>query len=274
MQHRKIAFIGAGNMSRSIISGLIETGYPASHILACNPTDGKLQDLKRTFGVNTSQSNAEALSFAQVVILAVKPQLMAGMLETLQQQSQFGEEQLVISIAAGIRLERLQEMLRGHQRVIRTMPNTPSQLGMGVTGLYAAPEVAGSDRAFCQALLNCVGETLWTQDEEQLNGVIAAAGSAPAYFFLMMEAMIDHARSLGFNEQEARMMVQQTALGAAEMARQNPEVSLAELRAQVTSRGGATACAIDSFEQHNFRQGVANAMNAAIARASEMEQQF
>lgn len=274
MEHRKLAFIGAGNMSRSLISGLIQAGYPADLIIAANPSRPKLDGLAAEFGVATTQDNADAAARAEVLVLAVKPQMMAAMLTELVQATGGLQGKLLISIAAGISLDRLEQMTGGHDRLIRTMPNTPSLLGLGMTGLYAKPHIGQADRDYCEQMMQAVGKTLWVKAEDGINQVIAAAGSAPAYFFLFMEAMAEEAQKRGFSAEEARLLVQQTALGAAQMVAANPQLSLAELRAQVTSKGGTTAEAIRCFQEQGLASLVGQAMAAAVARARELETQL
>ena len=271
IEHRTLAFIGAGNMSRSLISGLIQSGYPAAAIMATNPSPAKLEQLARDFGIRTSQDNNQAAAWAEVIVLAVKPQMMADMLSAIPKVALAGK--LLISIAAGMSVTRLTE-LSGQARIIRTMPNTPSLLGLGMTGLYAGAEVAQTDRNYAELLMQAVGKTLWVAKEDDINKVTAAAGSAPAYFFLFMQAMAEQAVQFGFNETEARLLVQQTALGAANMVVANSEVSLGELRAQVTSKGGTTAQAIAHFQEQGLEQLVADAMTAALTRARELETQL
>lgn len=273
MEHRKLAFIGAGNMSRSLISGLIQSGYPADTIMAANPSRPKLDALAADFGIHTHQDNAEAASWAEAVVLAVKPQMMAAMLETLRQSIGELDGKLLISIAAGVSVTRLEQMT-GQRRIVRTMPNTPSLLGLGMTGLYARANVQQQDRDYCEQMMQAVGKTLWVTEEDGINQIIAAAGSAPAYFFLFMEAMAAQACQSGFSEREARLLIEQTALGAANMVAANPDRSLSELRAQVTSKGGTTAEAIRHFQEHGLEQLVAQAMSAAVTRARELETQL
>lgn len=274
MQHRTLAFIGAGNMSRSIIAGLVKSGYPAGQITAANPNLPKLEALASEHGIRITQSNAEAARDAEVIVLAVKPQLMAGMLAALVAELGSLEGKLLISIAAGIKVARLGEMAGGHDRIIRTMPNTPALLGLGMTGLYAPEHIAAADRDFAEQMMLAVGKTLWVEQESGINGVIAAAGSAPAYFFLFMQAIAEEAEAMGFSPDQARLLVQQTALGAAAMVEQNPELSLQTLREQVTSKGGTTAEAIKTFQQQGLMPLTAQAMQAAVARATEMETLF
>ncbi|RQM57985.1 pyrroline-5-carboxylate reductase [Aeromonas enteropelogenes] len=274
MQHKTIAFIGAGNMSRSIIAGLVKAGYPAEKITAANPSLPKLETLASDYGIHVTQDNADAARHAEVIVLAVKPQLMADMLGTLVGELGSLSGKLLISIAAGIKVARLGEMAGGHARIIRTMPNTPALLGLGMTGLYAPDTVGQEDRDFAEQMMQAVGKTLWVEQESGINGVIAAAGSAPAYFFLFMQAIAEEAEAMGFRPEQARLLVQQTALGAAAMVEQNPTLALATLREQVTSKGGTTAEAIKTFQQQGLMPLTAQAMQAAVARAAEMETLF
>lgn len=275
MQHKRtLAFIGAGNMSRSIIAGLIQAGYPAGRIIAANPSRSKLDELADQFGIRITQNNAEAAREADVIVLAVKPQLMAAMLEALVAELGSLAGKLLISIAAGIKVERLQEMAGGHSRIIRTMPNTPSLLGLGMTGLYAPTGINQADRDFAEQMMQAVGKTLWVAQESGINGVIAAAGSAPAYFFLFMQGIAEEAEAMGFSPEQARLLVQQTALGAAAMVEQNPELSLQALREQVTSKGGTTAEAVKTFQEQGLKPLTSRAMQAAVTRAAEMETLF
>ena len=274
MQQRTLAFIGAGNMSRSIIAGLIQAGYPAGRIIAANPSRPKLDEPADQFGIRITQNNAEAAREADVIVLAVKPQLMAAMLEALVAELGSLAGKLLISIAAGIKVERLQEMAGGHSRIIRTMPNTPSLLGLGMTGLYAPSGIEQADRDFAEQMMQAVGKTLWVAQESGINGVIAAAGSAPAYFFLFMQGIAEEAEAMGFTPEQARLLVQQTALGAAAMVEQNPELSLQALREQVTSKGGTTAEAVKTFQEQGLKPLTSRAMQAAVTRAGEMETLF
>lgn len=273
MQHRKIAFIGAGNMTRSIISGLVNNAYPANLITASNPSIGKLTALQAEFAINVTQDNNAAVEAADVIVLAVKPQLMQQVCEKLGEGNNLSNK-LFVSIAAGITTARLQQMLGGAFPTVRTMPNTPSALGKGMTGLFADNTVQESDKQYAGDLMSQVGEIVWVEKESMIDGVIAAAGSSPAYFFLFLEAMQTEAERQGFEHQTARLMVQQAMLGAAEMVCHNPHLELSELRTQVTSKGGTTAKAIESFQQQGIEEVVANAMQAAVKRAEEMAQQF
>lgn len=272
MEHKKITFIGAGNMARSIIAGLVASGYPASLITATDPNQSQRDFLTNQYGVNTSDDNLASAQQANVVVLAVKPQLMEVVGAGIQEVNY--SSKLVISIAAGINAERLNEMLGSKLNLVRVMPNTPALVGKGMSGLYAADGVTDSDKTFAAALLGAVGEVCWVEQESGINNVIAAAGSAPAYFFLFMEAMQAEAIAQGFDEDTARLLVQQSALGAAEMVVANPDTALSTLREQVTSKGGTTAEALRTFNEHQLSDIVARAMQAAVAKAEEMEKLF
>lgn len=270
MQNKHIAFIGAGNMTRSIISGLVKSGYPSKFITASNPSEGKLIALKRDFDINTTQHNQTALERADIVVLAVKPQLMESMCAGLDINPST-KDTLFISIAAGMPISTLSRFLKGAIRIVRTMPNTPSALGMGMTGLFANENVPDSDKHDAQFIMQSVGEIIWVNDESDINGVIAAAGSSPAYFFAILEAMQTATEELGFSSHDSRKLVQQAMLGAAHMVVENPDLDLATLRQQVTSKGGATAKAIEHMQNHELSNIMRGAMHAAIARAKEME---
>ncbi|SJL84940.1 pyrroline-5-carboxylate reductase [Vibrio palustris] len=272
MEQKKITFIGAGNMAKAIIAGLVRSGYPADHILVSSPTETRRLPMEQELGIRTTSDNLKAVQEADVVVLAVKPQLMADVCTPLQ-GIDFSNK-LVISIAAGLPVSRINDIFATTLNLVRVMPNTPSLLGKGMSGLYATDAVCATDRDFTESLMKAVGEVCWVQQEAQINGIIAAAGSAPAYFFLFMEAMQNEALAQGFDRDTARLLVQQSALGAAEMVAANSQLSLAELRAQVTSKGGTTAEAINTFQSLNLEETVAKAMRAAVARAQEMETLF
>ena len=273
MQQKKLAFIGAGNMSRSIISGLIQSGYDKRHILAANPSMGKLEKLQDDFGIQITQSNDEACQFADAIVLAVKPQIMGDMCAELQKNNDLSDK-LFLSIAAGLPVKRLQEMLGGDYPVVRIMPNTPSLLGKGMSGMYADDKVSDDNRDYVDGVMASVGETVWVEEESGINGVIAAAGSSPAYFFLFLQAMQEEAMNMGFDKNTARLMVQQAMLGAAEMVCHNDDLELSELRAQVTSKGGTTAAAVNTLIDEGLSESVAKAMRAAVSRAEEMAKQL
>jgi len=274
MQHKKITFIGAGNMAGSIISGLVKDGYPADFICASDPCIENTQKLTEQYAIQGSQDNAQCVNHSEVVVLAVKPQIMVTVCQSLIEQGVDFSDKLVISIAAGISAARLQSLLGENTAVIRSMPNTPALLQKGMTGLFASKQVCEQDKSFAGELMASVGETVWVEDEAMINAVIAASGSAPAYFFLFMEAMQSKAMAMGFDEQQARLLVLQSALGSAEMVKQNPDISLSTLRENVTSKGGTTAQALRTFNELALSETVAKAMQAAADRGLEMEKLF
>jgi len=274
MQHRKITFIGAGNMAGSIISGLVKDGYPADYICASAPSLANTQKLAQQYAIKISQDNVQAVNNSDVIVLGVKPQIMADVCQALAQQDCDFSNKLVISIAAGISVQRLQSLLGDDTAIIRTMPNTPSLLQKGMTGLFASKQVNKEDKQFANELMSAVGETVWVENESMINAIIAASGSAPAYFFLFMEAMQNKAMEMGFSKEQARLLVLQSALGSAEMVKQNADIELATLRNNVTSKGGTTAQAISTFEQLGLSETVAKAMQAAADRGAEMEKLF
>lgn len=272
MEHKKICFIGAGNMSQSLIAGLANSGYPSDLIWATNPSTNKLVTLKTQFGINTSQHNKDGVNHADVIVLCVKPQLMQQVCHELQDIDL--SKKLIITIAAGILSQRYQDYFNQKVQLIRAMPNTPTQIGAGITGLWSANQILHNEKKFIDDLMQTGGKVVWVNNEDELNLVIALAGSAPAYFFLFIEAMIDSAKKLGMDETQARIFAEQAALGSAKMLITNPDLSASQLRENVTSKGGTTAEAIATFEQGNLRQLIDNAMNNCINRANEMAQTF
>ncbi|WP_235424812.1 NAD(P)-binding domain-containing protein [Vibrio vulnificus] len=212
-QIKKVLIEQFTNMVRAIVSGLVADGYPADKITATAPSETRRLPLEQQFGIQTTSDNLMAATQADVIVLSVKPQMMEEVCKPLQ--SVDFSNKLVISIAAGINCARLNEMLATQLNLVRVMPNTPSQLGLGMSGLYAPASVVEQDRHFAEQLMQAVGKTCWVDEESGINHVIAAAGSAPAYFFLFMEAMQAEAMAQGFDKQTARLLVQQSALGAA-----------------------------------------------------------
>ena len=273
MQHRKIAFIGAGNMASSIIRGIIKDGYPSEYILASEPTVQNTKKLADELAIKTSQQNQRAVEWADVIVLAVKPQIMTDVCKALIDDDANFDNKLVISIAAGISVASLTATL-GDVAIVRTMPNTPALVQKGMTGLFASPSVKQNDKDFATDLMNAVGKTLWVKEEGMINAIIAASGSSPAYFFLFMQAMQDKAIGMGFTEEEARLLVQQSAIGSAEMVQENPQISLETLRQNVTSKGGTTAEAIKTLSTLSLPDTVAKAMQSAADRGAEMETQL
>lgn len=258
-------------MASSIIGGLIARDFKPEHIFASDPNNQALTSLRAAFGIQICATNQEAVASADVVVLAVKPQVMAQVCQALAPSLQPGT--LIISIAAGITCASLRNWLGAQTAIVRCMPNTPALVQMGASGLYATDDVSAVQKAQAAAILEAVGIVHWVSTETLIDSVTAISGSGPAYFFLMMEAMVAAACEQGLDANTATALAVQTAAGAAKLAQQS-DVDLAELRRRVTSPGGTTEQAIQSFETNGYRQIVAAAMQACKRRAEEMAQEM
>ena len=263
-----IAFIGGGNMARSLVGGLLRNGADATTIRVAEPIAALRDALHADFGVRVFDDAAAAAADAQVWVLAVKPQVLRKVCESLAGMAQ-ARRPLVVSIAAGITSPQIARWLGGGIAVVRCMPNTPALLGAGVTGLYANTAVDAVQRDIAQALLSSAGETVWIDDEALMDAVTAVSGSGPAYVFLLAEAMIDAGIAEGLAPEAARTLAVQTLLGAARMLTAD-DTPAAELRRRVTSPNGTTQAAIESFERDGFRAIVARAVHAARTRGAEV----
>ena len=270
MNDPSIAFIGAGNMAAALIGGLIADGTPPERLIAADPDTERLRQLAASAGIRTLEDNAEAVRAADVVVLAVKPQVLQQVAGTLAEAIQ-AHRPLVISIAAGVRSDTLQRWLGGGVALVRSMPNTPAMLQAGATALYATPEVDAAQREQAETVLRAVGLVRWVEDESLMDAVTALSGSGPAYFFLFMEALEQAGERLGLPADTARLLTLQTALGAARMAIESGE-DPAELRRRVTSPGGTTERAIASFEADDLAGMVLRALSAARDRSVELSQ--
>ncbi|NQY36807.1 MAG: pyrroline-5-carboxylate reductase [Alteromonadaceae bacterium] len=267
----KFAFIGAGNMNSSIIAGLIKQDWPAENIIVANPSPEKRLKLAQLYGIKETASNLEAAEFADFIVLGVKPHLIDEVCVELATIANINEK-CFLSIAAGCTIEQIQTTLAGKYPVIRTMPNTPSQLGLGMTGMFASTEVSEQQLALAEKMMCAVGEILWLKDEQQINFITSISGSGPAYFFLFMEALEQQAKNLGFSSQASRILVQQTALGAASMVVENSTLEISQLRTNVTSKGGTTQAALNKLTEGGLPQLVTEAVDAALQRALEIAQ--
>lgn len=269
MSHESnIAFIGGGNMARSLIGGLIARGTDAADIRVSEPVEALRDALSRDFGVSVGSENAKAASGAGLWLLAVKPQVMRAVCEALAPLAQT-ERPLVVSIAAGITAAQLQRWLGGGVAVVRAMPNTPALLGAGVTGMFGSAEVDANGRERATNLLASAGRTVWIDDEARMDAVTAVSGSGPAYIFLLAEAMEAAALAEGLPADAARTLVLETVLGAARMLTESGE-DPAELRRRVTSPGGTTQAAIETFEAGGFQTLVAAAIHNATERGRQL----
>lgn len=263
-----LAFIGGGNMARSLIGGLIARGHAPEAIHVAEPVEALRDALARDFGVRVHASAADAAADAEVWLLAVKPQVMRTVCGDLSALAQ-ARRPLAISIAAGITAAQLERWLGGDVAVVRAMPNTPALLGAGITGLYANDRADAAQRDAAAALLAAVGPTVAIGEEPLMDAVTAVSGSGPAYVFLLAEAMQAAGEVEGLSPDAARELATQTLLGAARMLVESGEPA-GVLRARVTSPNGTTQAAIETFQAGGFEALVAKAIHAATERGREL----
>lgn len=262
-----IGFIGAGNMSYALISGLLKNGFSAKNIKLSDKDEVLLSQRQVEFSVETFADNAQLAAQCEVIILAVKPQILSNVCKEIQVH--IHHQPLIISIAAGVKSNDINRWLGGTAPIIRTMPNTPALLGNGATGLVENEAVNNQQKDLAEQILSAVGQCFWVANEDLLDAVTALSGSGPAYFFLMIESMSNAGVALGLDEKMAEKLSIQTALGASMMANQNNE-SARQLRNKVTSKNGTTQAAIESFQDQNFEAIVSHAMRVAFNRAKEI----
>ncbi len=269
MKDTPIAFIGGGNMARSLIGGLIAGGSDPHQLWVAEPNADQREFLRGRFGVHTGADNPEIAAKAEVVVLAVKPQVLQGVARQLATTIQ-ARRPLVISIAAGVRERDLRRWLGGGSpALVRTMPNTPALVGSAASALFANEFVSEEHRQQAESLLRAVGVTVWVDDESLLDAVTALSGSGPAYFFLLMEALEQASVALGLDADTARLLTLQTAFGAAKMALESAE-SPATLRLRVTSPGGTTEQALSILSDGGMEPLIARALQAARHRSEEL----
>jgi pyrroline-5-carboxylate reductase len=267
----RIAFIGGGNMARSLVGGLIDKGCKPGRISVSEPNPEQRALIAKRLPVRMSADGPAAVAGADVVVFAVKPQVMQAAARGVAAALQAGKPP-VISIAAGVTSGDLDRWLGGGFAIVRVMPNTPALLGAGAAALWATPRVSSEQKQMAQSLMEAVGTALWIEDEPLMDAVTALSGSGPAYFFLLMECMETAALELGLPAGSARALTLQTALGAARMALESGEAP-AELRRQVTSPKGTTAAALQVFEDGRFAALVQKALTAARDRGRELSQE-
>jgi pyrroline-5-carboxylate reductase len=262
----KIAFIGGGNMAAALIGGLIKRGTAASSIYVVDPNETARANVQAQFGVVAAPGIDATLRGYDAVVLAVKPQALKGVAQTLAPEL---STQLVISIAAGIRGSDLSRWLGGYTRIVRSMPNTPALIGMGVTGLVPLAGVDDAGRKLATDVMGAVGETVWFDDEAKIDAVTAISGSGPAYVFYFIEAMQEAANALGLDAEQGRALALATFAGAAQLAAQSDEAP-GVLRERVTSKGGTTAAALAAFDAQGVKAAIVKGVLAADARAKEL----
>ncbi|BCN94121.1 pyrroline-5-carboxylate reductase [Thiomicrorhabdus immobilis] len=255
-------------MAQSLIGGLIASGYNKQNIIATDPTEAQRNSVTQNFGIHCLADNAEAIQRSDIVVLAVKPQVLESVCHSIADAVQ-AKKPLIISVAAGIRSDDINRWLGSNTAIVRTMPNTPALIQTGATGLFANTFVSNEQQSQAEHILRAAGITVWVDEEAKLDAVTALSGSGPAYYFMFMEAMEQTAQTLGLDEKTAHLLTLQTALGAAKMALESHQ-DCATLRKNVTSPNGTTERAIQSFENAGLHQIVENAMKAAQTRAQEL----
>ncbi|WP_041657589.1 pyrroline-5-carboxylate reductase [Azoarcus sp. KH32C] len=266
----KISFLGGGNMATALIGGMLERGFSASDIQVVDLQAENRERLASRFGVRAVGEVDDALLACDVLVLAVKPQQMKAALAPIAGRL---AQQVVVSIAAGLRIADMGRWLGGYSRIVRAMPNTPALIGAGVTGLYADPSVEAAGREAAERVLAAVGTTAWIGDEAQMDAVTAVSGSGPAYVFHFIEALEAAGASLGFDGATARRLAIDTVLGAAKLAADSEE-SPAVLRERVTSKGGTTEAALKSLAESGFFDAIVRAVAAAEVRGRELGDQL
>lgn len=262
-----VAFLGAGNMGSAMISAMLENGVVTpQNIKICNKHVEKLAAFQKK-GVFVSSQAEEVVRGTNYIFLAVKPQDSGELLEKIR--GQFAEDTVLISIAAGLSVAWLQAK-SGLKKIIRVMPNTPAQVRMGVSGMYAGESVNEEEKEYVEKLLKSFSTVIHCSDEDQINAITALSGSGPAYFFRILEIIATQAEEFGFSPEEAREIVLETMRGAGELAKESGE-SFTMLREKVTSKGGTTEAALKSFEEQELGKVLASGITAALWRAKSLE---
>jgi len=264
-----IAFIGGGNMATALVGGLLAQDHPACHIHIVEPSDVARAALLQRFGITAAATADVSLARAQLVVWAIKPQTFQQAAITAAAHT---AQALHLSVAAGITTQSMARWLKS-EHIARAMPNTPALIGQGITGLFARPQVTAESRALIEQVIASTGQTLWVEEEEQLDAVTALSGSGPAYVFLLLEAMIDAGSAMGLSRQQAHHLAVATFQGAAQLAAQSDEPP-ETLRQRVTSKGGTTHAAISHMQNSRIPEHFMEALHKARARAQEMAAEF
>ncbi|QOD12913.1 pyrroline-5-carboxylate reductase [Psychrobacter sp. 28M-43] len=272
LDNKKISFIGGGNMAQALISGLVGCGIKPNLITVADPSSDAREQLAAK-GLNTVDPLADpksAVIGADIVVLAVKPQMMKVVVSAF---ADVLDNQLVISVAAGLSTDLLSNMLGGYSNIVRAMPNTPSMIQMGATGLYGTDNISAEQKQLATAVMEASGLVMWVDDEEHMHAVTAVSGSAPAYMFYFIESMVDGAVALGLDKGQASALAMQTMLGAAKMA-MNSDDAPAELRRKVTSPNGTTQAAVESMQANEIGRQISEAMQACYARSQALSEEM
>lgn len=264
----QIRFIGAGNMATSIISGLLNKGLNTGHIKATNPSYNQREYIRQKYNIQVFDDNNAHFGWPDVVVMAVKPQVMKTALTEIRDNIH-NSQPVVVSVAAGITTQQMQDWLQKPTAIIRTMPNTPSAIGQGATGMYANQHVTESQGLMCEQMMDALGTSVWVTEESDMDIVTALSGSGPAYFFTFIKALQAAAEELGLSPANAALLTQQTAVGAALLAERS-DLSMAELIDQVTSPQGTTQAALTQLQALNFDEIVKQAVVAATKRSAEL----
>ncbi|MFL2530527.1 MAG: pyrroline-5-carboxylate reductase [Porticoccaceae bacterium] len=267
----KIVFIGGGNMASCLIGGMIANGFSSQDITVSEPNQVSRERMASTHGVLTTADNIAAISAADIVVLAVKPQIMGSVATPLA--AALEHKPIIVSIAAGIPVGALQNWMGQTLKIVRAMPNTPAMVQSGATALFANQSLDDDQHTIIENIFSAVGYACWVTQESDIDAVTAVSGSGPAYFFLIYEAMLKVAQELGLDSETASKLTLHTALGAARLALTSesaPDV----LRKQVTSPGGTTQAAIESFQAQDLENIFRTAMTSALERAKEMSDDF
>jgi len=268
-EHRKIAFIGSGVMGEAMIAGLLRQDMaPLRSLIAAEPRAERIEELRALYGITMTTDNAEAADQADVVVLSIKPQSLGKVFTTLR--GHIHPNALVLSIVAGAPISKIAGGLE-HAAVVRSMPNTPAQIGEGITVWTAASAVTEEQRHMAQRILQALGEEVFVEEETFLDMATALSGTGPAYVFLFMEAMVDAGVHLGFHRSVSERLVAQTVRGSVDYYLKRKTVShLASMRNQVTSPAGTTAAAVYYLEKAGFRTAISRAIWAAYERSQEL----
>ena len=272
LDNKKISFIGGGNMAQALISGLVSCGIKPSLITVAEPNSDAREQLAAK-GLNTVDPTTDAKAAvidADIVVLAVKPQVMKAVVSDF---ADVLDKQLVISVAAGLSTEILSDMLGGYSNIVRAMPNTPAMIQMGATGLYGTDDISAEQKQLATAVMEASGLVMWVDNEEHMHAVTAVSGSAPAYMFYIIEAMVDGAVALGLDKEQASALAMQTMLGAAKMAMDSDDAP-AELRRKVTSPNGTTQAAIESMQANDIGRQISEAMQACYDRSQALSEEM
>ena len=272
MENLTIAFIGSGNIASSMIGGLITNGINPEKLIAADSDKTQQQLIADKYGVRVYDKNYDAAKEADVIVFAVKPQIMQQVVKEISKNIEV-KNKLILSVAAGIKICSIENWLGQVTAIVRVMPNMPALIQAGASALYANSATLDKQKNAAETIMRSVGVATWLDSEEQMDAVTALSGSGPAYFFYFMELMESHAIEMGLNKEDAKLLTIETALGAAKMALLSSS-DLKTLRKQVTSTGGTTEKALNIFMEGKLDELVNNAMDAAKNQSIELSKSF